>query len=246
MTGHHRAVAAVAGALVLAGCGYASQPASPAPVPPAAAISASNGCVRAANLVGAARGVLAGLNRGSVSASQARSRLAADQAAFGSLARGTAEPVLQENLAMAYDAVTAFRAVMRNPATPAYQQTLATLTGTLAGFGRVCSVGAPGAVTGPHGWTAAGVTLRGSAQVGLWAHAVSGAPVLTLQVTEVSGHSVVGTQRVTMRLDKTRHFETLTYRVRHPGASSLRVSVYTATAAPGERYVVDSLTVVHG
>jgi hypothetical protein len=246
MTRHRRAMAAVAGAALLAGCGYATQSASPAPVPPAAAVSASNGCARAAHVVGAARGVLAGLNKGSLPSGQARRLLGTDQAALGALARGTAEPVLQENLALAYDAVTAFRAVMRSPAMPAYQQTLATLTGTLAGFGRVCSVGAPGAATGPRGWTASAVTLRGSAQVGLWAHAVSGAPALTLQVTELSGKSVVGTQRVTMRLDRARHFETLTYHVRHPGASSLRVSVYAATTAPGERYVVDGLTVVHG
>jgi len=245
-----RAVAAVTAAALLAGCGYqaaGTQRAQPAPPgPPAAALSASAGCAQAAPVVADARGVLQRLALGSVTAGQASRLLGGDQAALGKVARVTIEPVLQANLAEAFDAFAAYRAVMVNPDAPAYQQTLASLAGTLAGFGRVCAVGTPGAATRPGGWTAATVTLKGSEEVGLWAHAVSGAPVLTLRVTEVSGGSVVGGQQVTMRLGRAPSFATLTYRVRHPGASSLRVSVSTTGAAPGETFVAGDVTVVRG
>lgn len=240
-----RAAAAVTGAILLAGCGYEATGAPRAqPAPPAAAVSASTGCAQATRVVADARGVLHGLGRGSMTPHAASSQLGTQQTAIGGLARATTEPVLQANLAQAYDAFAAFRAVMLNPGAPAYPQTLANLDGTLAGFGRVCSVGAPGAATGAGGWTPAAVTLKGSEQIGVWAHAVSGAPALTLQVTEVAGGTVLGSQQVTMRLGLASSFATLTYRVRHPGASSLRVSVSADGAPPAQSFVVDGITAV--
>jgi hypothetical protein len=243
-----RAAVAVTGVLLLAGCGYQAfgtqeeQPAASAP--PTEAASANSECVQATPVVSDALGVIRQLQRGSMTAADAQRQLRAGQTALGGLARATTQPVLQAYLAQTFDALTVFRAVMLNPGLPSYQQVFANLAGTLAGFARVCSVGTPASVTGAGGWAAVPVTLKGSVQVGLWAHAVSGTPTLTLQVSEVSGSSVLGTQQVTMQLDQTSRFGSLTYRVGHPGASSLRVTVSAAGQAPGKAFLVNDITVV--
>jgi hypothetical protein len=246
-----RAAVAVTGALLLAGCGYQAvgaqqeQPAAPAPsAPPADAVSANSGCVRATPVVGNALGVVRQVQRGSMAAASARPQLGAAQTALGPLVRGTTESVLQAYLAQTSDALTVFRAVMLNPSTDAYQQAFANLAGTLAGFGRVCSVGNQASATASGGWVAVPVTLKGSVQVGLYARAVSGTPTLTLQVSELSGSSVLGSQQVAMPLDQTSRFASLTYRVQHPGASSLRVTVSVPGQAPVKDFTVNDITVV--
>lgn len=246
-----RAAVAVMGLALLAGCGYQAagaqeaQPAAPgASAPPATAVSANSGCVNATPVVGNALGVVRQIQRGSMTAAGARGLLGAQQASLGALARAATEPVLQAYLAQMSDALTAYRAVMLNPGAPAYQDTFANLAGTLAGFGRVCSVGSQNSATASGGWTAVPVTLKGSVQVGLYARAVSGAPTLTLQVRELSGSSVLGSQQVTMPLDQTSRFASLTYRVQHPGASSLRVTVSVPGQAPGKDFTVNDITVV--
>lgn len=243
-----RVAAAVTGVLLLAGCGYqavgAQQEQPAAPVPPAGAVSANSGCLQATPVVGSALGVVRRLQRGSMKAADAWRLLGGGQTALGRLARATTEPVLQANLAQAFDALTVYRAVMLNPGAPAYQQAFANLAGTLTGFGRVCSVGNPDSVTGAGGWAAVPVTLKGSVQAGLWARAVSGTPTLTLRVQEVSGGSVLGSQQVTLPLEHASRFEGLTYRVLHPGASSLRVTVSAAGLAPGKAFLVQDITVV--
>jgi hypothetical protein len=239
--------------------------------------------VAATHVVATARGVLARLRRGSVTSASARGPLSAAQVALGQLAGVTLEPVLQEDLAEASDALAAFVAVILHPDEPAYQPTYANLAGTLAGFSRVCAVGNPDFMTGTVGWSATNasttlsrsavghygkwslqvtdsgagratagltdtpswvpVTLKGAEQVGLWARASTGAPVLTLQVTEVSGGFVVGSGQVSVRLGPAFQFESLTYQVRSPGASSLHVTI-SASMAPGEAFLVDDITIV--
>lgn len=238
-----RAAATVTAALLLAGCGYETagalraQPATPTAAP-SGAVSANSACVQATPVVAGAQGVMRQLQRGSITAADARRMLGPGQTTLDKLARSTTEPVLQENLSQATDAVTTFRAVLANPSVSAYPDAQASLNGTLAGFGRVCSVGTPGAPPSVP------VTLKGSEQVGLWARAVSGTPTLTLQVSEVSGGSVLGSQQVTMRLDQSLRFTSLTYRIRHPGASSLRVTVSAPGMAPGKDFLVNDITIV--
>lgn len=246
-----RVAVAVTGVLLLAGCGYQAigaqqgQPAAPAPpTPPAGDLSANSGCVKATPVVGNALGVVRQIQRGSIAAAGARGLLGAQEASLGTLTRATTEPVLQAYLAQTADALTAYRAVMLNPGAPAYQDTFANLAGTLAGFGRVCSVGSQSSATASGGWAAVPVTLKGSVQVGLHARAVSGTSILTLQVQELSGSSVLGSQQVTMPLDQTSRFASLTYRVQHPGASSLRVTVSVPGRAPGKDFTVNDITVV--
>lgn len=249
--GMQRVAVAVAGVL-LAGCGYqamgaqqAQPAAAPAPsAPPADALSANSGCVKATPVVGNALGVVRQIQRGAIAAAGARGPLGAQQASLSTLTRTTTEPALQAYLAQTSDALTAYRAVMLNPSDPAYQDTLVNLTGTLAGFARVCSVGSQSSATASGGWTAVPVTLKGSVQVGLHARAVTGTPTLTLQVQELSGSSVLGSQRVTMPLDQTSRFASLTYRVQHPGSSSLRVTVSVPGQAAVKDYTVGDLTVV--
>lgn len=239
------------GVVLLAGCGYQAigaqeaQPAAPgAPAPPAAALSANSGCVKATPVVGNALGVVRQIQLGSIAAAGARGLLGAQQASLGTLTRATTEPVLQAYLAQTSDALTAYRAVMLNPGDPAYRDTFANLAGILAGFGRVCSVGSQNSATASGGWAAVPVTLKGPVQVGVHARAVSGTPTLTLQVQELSGSSILGSQQVTMPLDQTSSFASLTYRVQHPGASSLRVTVSVPGQAPGKDFTVNDITVV--
>jgi hypothetical protein len=87
-------------------------------------------------------------------------------------------------------------------------------------------------------------TLKGSEQIGLWARAVTGTPTLTLQVRELSGSTVVGSQQVTMKLDSTFRFVDLTYRVLRPGNSKLSVTVSAAGLAPGGAFLADGITIV--
>lgn len=243
-----RAALAVAGVSLLGGCGYqaigAQQAQTAAPAPPADALSANSGCVKATPVVGNALGVVRQIQRGSIAAAGARGPLGAQQASLSTLTRTTTEPVLQAYLTQTSDAITAFRAVMLNPSDPAYQDTLVNLAGTLAGFARVCSVGSQSSATAAGGWTAVPVTLKGSVQVGLHARAASGTPVLTLRVQELSGSSVLGSQQVAMPLDQTSGFTSLTYRVQHPGASSLRVTVSVPGQAPAKDFTVSDITVV--
>jgi hypothetical protein len=243
-----RVALTVTGGLLLAGCGYqavGAQEAQPtATAPPAGALSANSGCVKATPVVGNALDVVHQVNRGSIAAAGARRLLGAQQASLGTLTRATTEPVLQAYLAQTSDALSAYRAVMLNPGDPAYRDTLANLAGTLAGFGRVCSVGSQSSATASGGWAAMPVTLKGSVQVGLHARAVSGIPILTLRVQELSGGFVLGSEQVTVPLDQTSRFAGLTYRVRHPGASSLRVTVSVPGQAPGKGFTVNDITVV--
>jgi len=273
---------------MLAGCGYqalGTQGKQPSvPVASADALSANSYSVQATHVVGTALGVMRQLRDGSLTATGAKRLLGAGQVALERLARATSQPLLQENLAEASDAFAVFLAVMLNQSVPAYQQALANLTGTLAGFGRVCSDGNPDFAGGISGWEAtnastalsrsaiahdgqwslqvtnagtspaaagftnsapwAPVTLKGSDQVALWARALQGRPTLTLQVRELSGGSVLGSTQVTMRLDSTFRFESLTYQIRHPGASSLSVTVSAAGLAPGDAFLVDDVTIV--
>jgi hypothetical protein len=87
-------------------------------------------------------------------------------------------------------------------------------------------------------------TLKGAEQVGLWARALTGSPVLTLRVRELSGSTVVGSQQVRMKLDSAFRFVHLTYQVRRPGSSSLSVTVSAVGLAPGGAYLVDNITLV--
>jgi len=242
-----RVALTVTGVALLAGCGYqaigAEQAQPAAPAPPAGALSANSGCVTATPVVRNALGVVRQIQRGSIAAAGARGPLGAQQASLSTLTRSTTEPVLQAYLAQTSDALTAYRAVMLHPSDPAYRDTFVDLAGTLAGFTRVCSVGSQSSATARGGWTAVPVTLDGSVQVGLHARAVSGAPILTLLVQELSGSAVLGSQQVAMPLDQTSRFASLTYRVRHPGASSLRVTVSASGQAPGN-FTVNDITAV--
>ena len=85
----------------------------------------------------------------------ARAPLATALTSLEKLARSTPDDVLQESLANAYDAFTAFQAVMQDQAAPAYQSTLSDLLGALSGFQRTCSVANSSFTTGTSGWTAA-------------------------------------------------------------------------------------------
>jgi hypothetical protein len=102
-----------------------------------------------------ALGVLRPLEHGAAVGAQAQRVLAADQAEVARLAHSTTDTALQEDLAQTSDAFTAFQAVMTNRNAPAYLDTLANLTGTLTGLGRVCSVGNPDFAAGTQGWAAA-------------------------------------------------------------------------------------------
>jgi hypothetical protein len=86
-------------------------------------------------------------------------------------------------------------------------------------------------------------TLRGSEQIGLWARALTGTPILTLQVREMSGSTLLGSQQVTMRLDTAFRFANLTYQVRRPG-SRLSVTVWATGLTPGGAALVDDITIV--
>ena len=87
-------------------------------------------------------------------------------------------------------------------------------------------------------------TLKGSEQIGLWARAVTGTPMLTLQVRELAGSIVIASQQVTMRLGLAFHFVHLTYQVRRPGTSRLSVTVSAADVAPGAAFLVNNITIV--
>jgi|HubBroStandDraft_6_1064221.scaffolds.fasta_scaffold380783_2 hypothetical protein len=155
------AVALLAGAAVLAGCGQqvAGPAAGRAATPPAAAANlaaaANSGCVQASPVVQGALGVLTQLQRGAVTPAAARPQLATALTSVEKLARSTPDDVLQESLANAYDAFTAFQAVLQDPAAPAYQSTFSNLLGALSGFERTCSVANSSFTTGTSGWTAA-------------------------------------------------------------------------------------------
>jgi hypothetical protein len=283
------AVAAMAGSVVLAGCGQetlAAQraQAAAAATASAAAVSGNSGCMAVMPVVGHALSVLRQLERRAVTGAQAQSLLAADQAEIARLARSTSDTALQEDLAQASDAFAAFGAVMLNPNAPAYQDTFTNLAGTLSGYQRVCSVGNPDFAGGTEGWAAlngntalsrsatahagrwslqvtnarnsaatagftdsppwVSTTLKGSEQIGLWARAVTGTPTLTLQVRELSGSTVVGSEQMTMKLDSAFRFVDLTYHVRRPGSSKLSVTVSAADLAPGGAFLADGITIV--
>jgi hypothetical protein len=148
-----RAAVAAAGLLIsaaaLAGCGREIAGAGPgaagaapsnANATASLAVAANSGCVEATPIVKGALGVLTRLQRKAVTPAQARSSLAAEVAQLERLARATPDDALQESLSNVYDAFTAFQAVMQNPSEPAYPSTFFNLRGTLAGFGRTCSV----------------------------------------------------------------------------------------------------------
>jgi hypothetical protein len=286
------ALAVVAGAAVLAGCGHlvaGAQPASPATANAAAATAANlaaatnSDCVQATPVVASALGVLTPMRQGTVTAAAAGT-LATDMAGLENLVRATPSEILRLALANTYDAFTAFRAVMKNPNASAYLDTFDNLAGTLSGFHVTCSVVDPEVANGSSGGAAASVntsltrsatahdapwslqvantgtnaatagftdapsslspTQKGSEQIGLWARALAGAPTATLQVRELVGDTLVGTQQVTMRLDSTFSFEYLTYQVRRPGASRLSVTISAAGLPPGGAYLVDNITIV--
>lgn len=92
--------------------------------------------------------------------------------------------------------------------------------------------------------SSASPTLKGSEQIGLWARALAGAPTVTLEVHELSGSAVVGTQQVTMKLDSTFRFGYLTYTVRRPGASRLSLTISAADLGPRDAFLVDDITMV--
>jgi hypothetical protein len=87
-------------------------------------------------------------------------------------------------------------------------------------------------------------TLKGTEQIGLWARALTAAPELTLQVQELSGSTVLGSQQATMKLGPTFRFESLTYQVKWPGHSTLKVTVWADNLAPGASFLVDDITIV--
>jgi hypothetical protein len=283
-------------AAVLAGCGHlvvGAGPASAGAGPGSAAASAAtanaaaatnSGCAQAAPVVQSALSELTLLQHHAVTPAQARSSLASEVTVLERLSRATPDSVLQQSLANAYDAFTAFQAVMQNPNAPAYPDAFFNLLGTLSGFQRACSVVDSEVANGTSGGAAASVgttltrsatahdaswslqvtnkgtdaatagftdapssvspTLKGSEQIGLWARALTGTPTVTLQVRELVGDTVVGTQQVTMKLDPTFRFEYLTYQVRRPGASRLSVTVSAASLAPSQAFLVDDVTIV--
>jgi hypothetical protein len=283
------AAALLAGVAALAGCGREVAGTAPGGAASAAAtanlaVAANSGCMQATPVVRSALGVLARLQHGAIPAAEARPQLAAGLTSLEKLALSTPDDVIQESLANAYDAFTAFQAVMQDKNAPAYPTTLAVLRGTLTGFGRTCSVVNPSFTTGTGGWAAANgntalsrsatahdahgsmqvantatspaaagftdspaavpTTLKGSEQVALWARAQAGTPTITVQVRELSGSTVVGSQQMTMKLDSTFRFGYLTYHVRRPGASRLSVTVSAAGLTPGQAFLVDDITIV--
>lgn len=153
------AATVAAGAFVLAGCGqqiYGAQAGGAAAASAAKlAVAANAGCVRATPAVEQALGVLGRLQRGTVTAAQARRQLNAGLGGLERLARSTPADVLQESLQNAVDAFTAFRVVMSDRHAPAYRDTLTNLAGTLSGFPRTCSVAGRGSAAGPHSQVAA-------------------------------------------------------------------------------------------
>lgn len=86
--------------------------------------------------------------------------------------------------------------------------------------------------------------LAGTEQIGLWARTVTGSPVLTLQVRELSGKAVLGSRQLTMRLGPRFRFGHLAYKVRRPGTTRLSVTVSAAGLAHGGSFLVDDITVV--
>lgn len=290
------AIALPIGAAVLAGCGHLVMGAGPASAgagqagtaasagTPTLAAAANAGCTQAAPVVQSALGELTRLQHHAVTPAQARSSLASEVTVLERLSRATPDSVLQESLANAYDAFTAFQAVMQNPNAPAYSDTFFNLLGTLSGFHRACSVVDSEVADGTSGGAAASAgttltrsatahdaswslqvtnkgtnaatagftdvpssvspTLKGSEQIGLWARALTGAPTVTVQVRELVGDTVIGTQQVTMKLDSTFRFGYLTYQVRRPGTSRLSVTVSAANLAPNQAFLVDDVTIV--
>lgn len=87
-------------------------------------------------------------------------------------------------------------------------------------------------------------TSEGSEQVGLWARALRGRPVLTLLVRELSGTRLAGHGEVSLKLGARSRFEYLVYRVRRPGVSRLSVSIFAAHLPPGGAFVVDNISMV--
>lgn len=281
------AAAVVSTAMLAAGCGHQIYRAQPGQAQATAAqdlaVAANSGCVQATPLVERALGVLGQLQRGTVTAADARNVLTAELTGIERLARATPDDVLQQSLANAFDAFTAFRAVMFDRRAPAYPGTFSNLAGTLTGFQRTCSVANPDFATGTQGWAAdnsttalsrsasghggrwslqvtntgrspaaAGFTdspswvpstLKGSEQIGLWARALSGAATLTVQVREMSGSTVMGSQQVTMKLGPAFSFENLTYQIRRPG-SRLSLRAWATGLPPGGAWLVDDITMV--
>ena len=288
-------VVLVTGSALLAGCGQlhsgavvgsagAATSSAAATATTSLAVAANSGCVQASPVVQSALSVLTQLQHGAVTPAQARPSLATKLAGLETLARATPDDGLQESLANAYDAFTAFQAVMQHPNAPAYPGAFFNLLGTLSGFGRTCSVVDTGVANGAGGGAAstntrltrsatahdasswslevastapspamagftaapssASPTLKGSEQIGLWARALAGTPTVTLEVRELSGGAVVGTQQVTMKLDSTFRFGYLTYTVRQPGASRLSLTISAADLNPRDAFVVDDITMV--
>jgi hypothetical protein len=275
---------------VLAGCGYRTLGARPVSATASTAanlaVATNSGCVHATPVIERALGVLSRLHDGKVPAVLARRILGSEMAGLEHMARETQSDTLRVTLANAFDAFTAFRAVMLNRNEPAYPSTYANLAGTLNGFQRTCSVVTPDVVTGPsaraaaygpaalgrsatthdapwsvqvmNAWTGQGpagftisppsvaTTLKGTEQVALWARAKAGTPLLMLQVRELSGSTVVGSERVTTRLGPAFRFEYLSYRIRRPGRSRLSLTVWAPNLAPGEAFVTDDITIVRG
>jgi hypothetical protein len=87
-------------------------------------------------------------------------------------------------------------------------------------------------------------TLKGSVQIALWERAVTGAPTVTLRVQELSGSTVIGSRRVTMRLSPAFRFEYLTYQVQRPGASRLSVTISAPGLDSGGAFLVDNITIM--
>jgi hypothetical protein len=110
---------------------------------------------------------------------------------------------------------------------------------------RVTNTGqSPAAAGFTNSPVSAGSTLKGSEQVGLWARAVAGTPTLTVQVQEMSGSAVLGSAQASMKLGQAFQFVDVTYRIRHPGASRLRVIVAASELAPGAAFLADDITIV--
>ena len=160
----------VTGSALLAGCGQlhtgaatgsagATTSSRRAPAnTPTLAVAANSGCVQATPVVQSALGVL--------TAAAARGGCACPGAArspphWPDLERWPAPrpiDVLQESLANAYDAFTAFQAVMQDQNAPAYPGTFSNLLGTLSGFRRTCSVVDTGFANGTGGGAASANT----------------------------------------------------------------------------------------
>jgi hypothetical protein len=178
------AVVAAVGSAVLAGCGQETLAAQRAQAAAAAtasaeAVSGNSSCMTLMPVAEQALSVLRPLERGGLAGAQAQRLLAADQAEIGKLAHSTSDTALQEDLAQASDAFTAFQAVMMNRNAPAYPDTLANLSGTLTGLRRVCSVGNSDFGGGTQGWAAANsntaLSRSATAHTGRWSLQVTNA-----------------------------------------------------------------------